>query len=409
MARREYTISQTSLDRKPSYSHNIRNHQIGRDINEFVISTLNPDTGNIQETLTLSGTHLPFQPVTTPVSQEILKFYYPGGQTKRTPTVQVLGSMEEDVVLTGRFKATKIQDVDRRNEPLIISDILKRFTEQGNVCLFQLGNWIKYGLIRQALPKYKTDADIDWEIRICVIGDKNPITGESLKEESNSIVRVFSSDEIEDTSALVDKITQQINENRQDTEKTYLPKISLTPFSIKSYLNKLREVEPIGEIVSVGEAVYDGYLFVIGTVDSVLDNLEEFSEIVEKTSFNIQKIALSIQSNISRLYKIQQDIFLAYNRVSSSFDAFTRLNAYNAIGNLFNLSNNLLLDLNNAQEAVRTEQFSSIQTVHITRANDTYQSISNKYYGTWERWEEIKNFNTGSDTLQGGEVLIIPT
>ena len=408
MARKEFPVSQSSLSRNPSYSHYTKNYPIGKDINEFIISTLDPDNGSIQETLSLAGTHLPFQPAEFGVSQEMIKFYYPGGQSDRVPTMQVLGSMDDDVVLTGRFKATKIMDVNRRNEPLIISQILRRFIREGNVCFFQLGDWLKYGLLKNGKIRYKTDADIDWEITISVIGDKNPITGEDRAEEENAILRVFSSDAVEDTNALSDKINNILDLNRQELEKTYLPKINLETFSVKAYLRELLNNSPVGEVFNIGQDIYNGYVSVMRIVDNILDNVEEFVDIAERTSFNINKISQNIQSQISRLYKLQQDLFVSYDQISDALDPFTRLNALNAFSNLFNLSNNLLLDFSSAQDAVRAEQFSSIKETYVAVSGDTYQSISAKFYGTWQRWEELKNLNNYPDTLSGGEIFLIP-
>ena len=408
MARSEYILSQTDLAKRSPYSHQPRNYPAGKDINEFIISTLDPNTGSVKETLSLSGTHLPFQPFTAPVSQDVEKFYYPGGQLNRTPTFHVKGSMDEDIIVRGRFKATKIYDVNRRNEPLTISRILERFVREGNVCLFQLGEWIKYGMLVQTTPKYKTDADIDWEIRIMVIGDKNPINGESLEQENNEIARVFSSDEVEDPTALAQEIARQIDESRKELEESGdLPKCNLTAFTVKAYLNCLRGESPVGRVISVASDIYDGYLEMMEAVDSVLDEVENFSSIVEKTSFEINKAILNVTSQVSRLYKVQQDLFVSYASISSSLDTFSRLGSFNTLGNLINFNNNLLLDFKKIEESLRDEQFNFIQKTYVTKETDTYQSISTRFYGTWERWEEIKDFN-GQGEIQGGELLLIP-
>ena len=128
------------------------------------------------------------------------------------------------------LKLQKFKILGRRNEPLIISGILERFVREGNVCLFQLGNWIKYGMLVQSSPKYKTDSEIDWEIRIMVIGDKNPITGESFDSKENDIARIFSSDSSIDPTTIVQEFAQQIDANRKELEQSYLPKVTISEF-----------------------------------------------------------------------------------------------------------------------------------------------------------------------------------
>lgn len=407
MARREHVVSQDNLSVQAPYSHRIKNYPDGKDINEFIIQTLDSDSGSVKETLTLSGTHLPFQPFSAQVAQEVEKFYYPGGQLNRIPTVHVLGSMDENVVIRGRFKATKIQDVDRRNEPLTISGILERFVREGNVCLFQLGNWIKYGMLVSTNPQYKTDSDISWEIEILVIGDKNPITGESLEEENEEVARVFSSDEAEDPTVLAEQIARTIDENRQELEGSYLPPVQVNPFSIKAYLSGLLEKGPLGDVASVAQDVYDAYTGIMRVADSILDQIEEFASIVDKTSFEINKAVSQVSSLVSRMYSIQEDLFVSYARVSNNLSTFSRLGSFNTLGNLVNLSNSLLIDFNSIERNLRQEQIAFVFRSYVTKEGDTYQSIATRFYGNWDRWQELRDTN-GLGELQGGEFLLIP-
>lgn len=410
MAIRRYRDRQTRLSQSAAYSRDIKNYPETPDILEFKISVLDPTSGAVTETLSLQGTHLPHQPFSNPVRQTVMKYYYPGGQANRVPTMQILGSVDEDVVLRGRFKSTKIQDVNRRNEPLILRNTLERIVRQGNVCLFQLGDFIKYGVLMETRPAYKTDSDIDWEIRISVIGDKNPITGEALQQTTEqAISRIFSSSETEDPTAIADQIADEIDTNRRELEASYLPPVNIpTPFSVKAYLAGLLQKGPVGEIVSVGQTAYNSYLSMMRSVDNVLDIVEQVPDVVENVSFEISKAIQGLESNISRLYGVQEDVFVAYANVSGSLPAFTRLTAFNTYGNLLNLNNNLLLSYKDIEDSFRGRQFSRINMTYIANEKDTYQSLATRFYGSFDRWEEIKNIN-GYAELQGGEVLLIPT
>ena len=72
------------------------------DVTAFIITTLDSENGQEVSVLELAGTHRPHQPFTHGVSQEVYKFYYPGGENRR-PTIQVLGGIDEDVNLKGSF------------------------------------------------------------------------------------------------------------------------------------------------------------------------------------------------------------------------------------------------------------------------------------------------------------------
>ena len=90
MAIRRYRDRQTRLSQSAAYSRDIKNYPETPDILEFKISVLDPTSGAVTETLSLQGTHLPHQPFSNPVRQTVMKYYYPGGQANRVPTMQIL-------------------------------------------------------------------------------------------------------------------------------------------------------------------------------------------------------------------------------------------------------------------------------------------------------------------------------
>ena len=158
----------------------------------------------------------------------------------------------------------------------------------------------------------------------------------------------------------------------------------------------------------MGQTAYNSNLSMMRSVDNVLDIVEQVPDVVENVSFEISKAIQGLESNISRLYGVQEDVFVAYANVSGSLPAFTRLTAFNTYGNLLNLNNNLLLSYKDIEDSFRGRQFSRINMTYIANEKDTYQSLATRFYGSFDRWEEIKNIN-GYAELQGGEVLLIPT
>ena len=387
----DFSFAQQDLRRSAAFSHRKGGGVESPDIKELVIETLDPETGSVTETLSLQGTHLPRQPFQRSISQQVVKFYYAGGAANRVPTVQVLGSMDDDVTLTGRFKATKIRDTSRAKEPLQISQILERMTRQGSVCHVRLGPWDKYCIITNSSFEYKTDSDLDWSVTFSVIGDKNPITGAETEGNISEIARVFSSSEAEDFSNVAAQLTEELNQNRMDMEASrYIPPVTVTPFSVKGYLAGLLNQGAVGDLVATGRDIYNQYLEVIRTIDRVIDGVEDFSDLVDKTTQDIQKAILLMTSQISRLYRVQQELFASYTRIPSSVGTFSRLLAWNTIGNLLFFTHRLQKNYKVVEDSLRQQQATNIKKAYIVRPGDTYQSVATREYGSFDRWEELK-------------------
>ena len=154
--------------------------------------------------------------------------------------------------------------------------------------------------------------------------------------------------------------------------------------------------------------VYSYYTQLLGIVDSVIDQIEEFDSIVDKTVFDIQKAILDLSSQISRLYRVQTNLFTSYNKITtSSLPVFQRLGALNTYGNLINLHNTFLLDINKIDRSFKGEEATFIQRTYVTKVTDTYQSIATHFYGNFDRWEEIRDVNNKGDLIPG-EILLIP-
>ena len=412
IALRQYQSAQQDLRKKPVFSYKkTGGFDTSPDVTEFLIETLDAQNGSIKESLTLAGGHLPFSPFSHPVTQQVMKYYYPGGQANRVPTVQVLGSMDEEITLTGKLWATRIQDVSRRREPLIISNILERLVREGNVCRFTLGDWIKYGVLLEYNPEYTNDAALGYRIRLMVIGDKNPITGEEISGEEDTVARVFGTDTAQDFSQVAQEITNELLAEKADLEGTgYIPRINVSPFSISGYLSRLVEGTPVGDIIDFGRSVYDGWVDIITTIDTVTTSAVNFSEQVERTAEDLQRQILLITSQISKIYAIQENLFVAVSKVDSSIDTFSRLLAWNTIGNLVSYTHRLQGNFSDLKKSTEREEIRNFREIYFTKGGDTLQSISAKFFGNSDRWEELGQINDipVGDVLQEDTFLVIP-
>ena len=410
MALRSYQDAQQNLQGSQVWTYKDGGLDVGPDLTEFLIQTLDPQNGTVKENLTLQGTFLPHQPFERSVSQEIMRYYYPGGQAIREPTVQVLGSMEEDVTLKGEFRATKIRDTDRRTEPLILSDVLDRLVKEGNVCRFTIGSWIKYGVLAEWRPNYHTDSWISWTMRLMIIGDKNPITGAEEEGEAE-ISRIFGTSDAEDASQISESMLADMFATKTDLENSgYIPRISVQPFSISGYLGKLIEGTAIGDLVDFGRSVYQGWTDIIQAVDAVTSSAVQFSEEIERTAEDIQRQILLITSQISKVYEIQQNLFTAVNRVESGVDTFSRLLAWNTIGDMIAYTHRIQGNFSDLKRSVEREEITNFREIYFVKEGDTLQSISSRFYGNPDRWDEIRQLNNlevGAD-LAVDYLLIIP-
>ena len=410
MALRSYQDAQQNLQGSQVWSYKQGGLDVGPDLTEFLIQALDPQNGTVKENLTLQGTFLPHQPFERSVSQEIMRYYYPGGQAIREPTVQVLGSMEEDVTLRGEFRATKIRDTDRRTEPLILSDVLDRLVKEGNVCRFTIGSWIKYGVLAEWRPNYHTDSWISWTMRLMIIGDKNPITGAEEEGEAE-ISRIFGTSDAEDASQISESMLADMFATKTDLENSgYIPRISVQPFSISGYLGKLIEGTPVGDLVDFGRSVYQGWTDIIASVNNVTSSAVTFSEEIERTAEDIQRQILLITSQISKVYEIQQNLFTAVNRVESGVDTFSRLLAWNTIGDMIAYTHRIQGNFSDLKRSVEREEVTNFREIYFVKEGDTLQSISSRFYGNPDRWDEIRQLNNlevGAD-LAVDYLLIIP-
>lgn len=410
MAIRKYQESQVNLQRSPDFSYKPGIYDTSPDIKEFLIEKLDPQNGNVSETLSLQGTHLPHQPFIHPVKQDYIKYYYPGGQAQRTPTVQVLGSSDEDITLRGQFRATKIRDADRRTEPLTISKILERFVKEGNVCKFSLGDWSKYGMITEFYPEYRTDSWLDYSMTLMIMGDKNPITGLET-EGDNPIARVFGTDEAEDFTQTAQTMANELLAQKNELETGgYLPKINVTPFSLSEYARLLGENTAVGEVVDFGTTVFQEWKDIVTSVDTATTAVVDFSENVEATLDDILATFELLKSQISKVYKVQENIFTSIARIDDTYSAYERLFAWNTAGNMIDYTNKLQGNFKDMERSVQRREISSFRTVYFTKPGDTLQNISTKFFGNPERWEEIGRLNlipVGS-TLPEDTLLIIP-
>lgn len=143
------------------------------DFDSFDIQELLEDGTEEGVLLQLVGEWRPHQPFSWGGKQRLIKEYYPGNDE---PTVQVLGSQENNVKLTGRFKVKKLNGDPEtfRAIPAVLCDAIDDIRRRGSLVKLSLGEWVRYGFIEDTSWKMKTLADIEYEIDFFIIGDSLP-------------------------------------------------------------------------------------------------------------------------------------------------------------------------------------------------------------------------------------------
>jgi len=352
------------------------------DIIEVTITQIDVESGEDGDSVVLSGTDLPHQPFDSPVGSDVRKEYYPGGQGRRIPTMQVLGSYDENIIINGRLKATKIGDPNKRTEPGQTANILRRFAYDGHPVRMEIGEWIKYCLIVNFRPQYRTDSDISYSMEISVYGDENPIREVSRENQA----KVF--EDVDDSS-----LQASLSEMETEMEEVE-DELDLDPADTELKQNGKRWLQNFNE-----------------TLRGYADSIESFqaqvrSDVNRFYENSVLQDIVNARRNISR---IRRSVYNSF-RLTTYIDPLKLMEANIIINGIGNLASFIDRTLKRVEDRFRTEQIGRIKRVHIVKSHDTLQSIAVRYYGSYNNWEEIKNANgLQSNTIIPGQELIIPS
>lgn len=392
---------QSKLDRFPQSSG--QPERGSGDVTEFLIRILDSETGNEVDRISLRGNNRPFQPVTTPVSQEIYKFYYPGSR-KRQPTVQVLGSMHEDVQLSGVFDSYQESN---RDAPLNLSALMTQLCEDGQLCHFQIGDWSRYGFVASWIPSYRQNSLIEWRIHLIITGDTNPLQKFNETAQQRLTQDVFSPQNIDDIQAVREEALNIVEQAKRDLEATkYVPTVVQPTFSLSAWVKRLSELPSVAPVVELGNEVVDVVRGIADSVTSALDTVEGFVEEGEDLSRKAQGVILFLESQRAKIAELHSRAYNAYSKVSASVGTATRIGSWEPVGLLGGMSVSLNRILYETEERLYGYTSSAIQA-YVVRSGDTLQSIAVKEYGDWREWESIKRRNNLKRDIQENDILIL--
>ena len=384
MASRKYTYNQKSLQ---TFSQTAVINQTGeiprntRDISELLLIPINVETGaeEISESIKLVGNQLPHQPLSHPAGIEVMSEYYPGGQEGRTPNIQVLGSVDDNITIEGNLKSLYIKDRGRRNTPLDMSRQLISLAKSGKPMRLSLGYLNKYVMFLRFDPKYKTNSDIDYMAEFLVIGDTNPVTGDrSTASVALPGTRVFADDT--DLIVEVDEIVAEI-EARQEPAFEYTK-------DLRSTIATREE----GEIsTSVLNSMSNSFKDASSSISRFSQRLVDSpSEIIERNKV------------LSDIFEAKDNITKGKRQLTGSIGAVQHHNGLNAMritstyNNVTSYGNKLTEVLKTSEDKIDAQSLQGIRDVHIVKQGQTLQDISSIYYGSHEGYERIKEANASN-------------
>lgn len=332
--------------------------------NGFVITEI-LDSGQEGYKVSLKNQFMPKVPFKYGGKGRISKEFYPG---RAEPTVQVLGSEEDDVTIMGELKEKKFTK-DYAGIADEYRELLDLIRLRQNIVKIELGEWVRYGMINSTNWEISRINRIKYSITFLIIGfslPTNPVYISNTKE-----------------------IPFDVNKELIEAGENFVPDQEGVPFDI---------IDQIGFFTS---EVASSIANVTNFVDSAFETVENLEKSVVKATLLIQATQNKLIGYKKRLgsFDVTNPLYsLAETEQASRYGAEGIRNAAGLTAILERLRNrfaSIILQIPIAR--------------HLVREGDTLQALSAKYYGTPDNWEKIKSSNSlETNELVVGSTLEIP-
>lgn len=392
----------------------------GQDFPEGFIITEFDDGAPVGD-LFLRGSMLPMQPFTYGGKQQLTKEYYPGNPE---PTVQVMGSREDNIKIKGRFKAKKYSRANDslRQIPVIMQEAIDEIRQKGSLCRFSLGEFTRYGFIESCEFRMKTLADIEYEIDLFVIGQDPPthckiaedsidvpsaqnalLINAALDVESKLLappgdisVGLFSELEslvgtVASAVALVTNFVNTIITAGEDASRLANKALGLIKYAQSQCAVFKRRVSQL-----------DAYLETDATASNVETLANEAKAAAQaKYVFDVGSSTMLPPVNVTDAMResARESNTTGYVPTDDESEAFAGAQTGNSI-------ESILVDMRKAFQKIA---FTVPLVRHLVKNGDSLTKLSIKYYKTPDHWERIQKHNKlTSVVLVPGTVLEIP-
>lgn len=327
----------------------------------------------------LVGSFMPLIPFSFGGEQKVEKTYYPGTSE---PSLQVLGSREDDVTLKGKLKTKRFKDEELKLAASSYQERIDGVRLRGNVLKLTLGDWVRYGFLDKGTFMLNRLTDIEYEIKFTIIGFNLPTGCKFASEDDVEIDRA--------TKDLTNKASELLasSKNYPDT----------MPRTFSEFLDD--------QISTVASAIN----LVTNFIEGAISDIENIVKSANRAVGLIRNARSVVSRSARRIGALKLDIdTLGAGQSATSFKAAAQIKNANHI----NATLSSYTSLQALLAALQAKYASLANTVpykrHLIKDGDTLQRISIKYYNSADNWKKIYDHNKlSSSALTVGSVLEIP-
>lgn len=339
----------------------------------------------------LVGNQMPKVPFVYGGEQKEVKEFYPGNPEA---ALQVLGPRESDIPIKGRFYSKRYRGPVSENIPgagiinqaagdslyalpMALVDELDAMRRRGNLVMIRLGEWARYGIIKEVEWQVRKLGDIDYMITFSVVSIDPPSRCPVIEGDKSLPLSKKS-----ELSALNEALAA-------DAAARQIP--SSVPTSLSGLLTDLTST-------------------IAGAVSGVLSFIDNIIQTGEDLTGNINRAVGVIKNAEAEVSRARLRLGrISYSLSFAGIPVPERYSASKIISTRISQSN----DISNFLAQIRRQFQALALTVPLARhrvvANDTLQKIAVKFYSNANEWKKIYEHNKLTSTaLTRGTVLEIP-
>lgn len=319
----------------------------------------------------LVGNQMPHAPFGFGGEQRLIRQQYPGNPE---PSIQVLGPREREITMRGRFHEKKVQDRSLRGQSYNLVGLIENIRFAGNLLEIVLGEWRRFGYLRETDFDLSTVNDIEYELTFEIIGSRRP---------RNFFL-------IERDRELPFDVNQDLLDRLQEEQLLAQTKPLDMTFSIFERFTQLFTQLVSGPVSSVVNFVESAFRVREDIDDSVTRALGLIT--VARTRLRRFSRSLGAQPYFQPNSSVQEEM------TTSSFLAERQSGQAEIMDLMANL-----------EEKVRGLRVSVPERRYIVKDGDTLQKIALKFYNDATQWTRIFDHNElTTSQLESGSVLEIP-
>lgn len=348
----------------------------GFEITEYI-------NGKKSSYLQLNGNMMPMIPFEWDSEQHIAKDYYPGN---KEAVAHIMGVRQGDITIKGRFKDKRYKDPAFYGVSYQMCLALDAMSARGNLLRFGFegpgGKFIRWGFLEK--PKFRMEklSWIDYELQFFVVSDTQP---------ENAF---FADPEKE----IPDAINFSLIASAAAFQTKYSAVPKSMPLSIAGKINKLTSgiAKNINLVTGFVQAIISTGADVAASANRALGLIRNARNTINGFNRQIDSVAHSFSS-------LSTGGATAAQQVTSTFTNLAFIHEATAA----------TLPLSQYLQHMQTQFEAIAKTIPIGRhrvvKSDTLQTISIKFYGVTDYWQNIYDHNQLQSTLLiEGAVLEIP-